>query len=183
MSTELRILVVPGALRERSLNRALARAAVREAPDGVAMALHELHGIPLYDGDVEAAGMPEPVAAWRAAIAGADALLFCTPEYNSSVPGVLKNAIDWASRGPDSPLGGKPAAIAGASPGRFGTVRSQTHLRQVLQFCGVEVMAKPELFHAQAAGLVGEDGEWRDPEALERLRGHLEAFAVWVRAR
>jgi NAD(P)H-dependent FMN reductase len=183
MSDALHVLVLPGALRERSLNRALARAAVREAPADLRLTLHELHGIPLYDGDVEAAGMPAPVAALRAAIAGADALLFCTPESNSSIPGVLKNAIDWASRGKDAPLGGKPAAIAGASPGGFGTIRAQTHLRQVLQFCGVEVMPKPELYLSRAAGLFGDDGELADAEALERLQAHLAAFGHWARAR
>ena len=179
----LSILVIPGALRARSMNRAIAHAAVGLAPAGVTLTVHELHDIPLYDGDVEAAGVPASVTALREAIGAADGLLFCTPEYNSSVPGVLKNAIDWASRPPAPPLTGKPAAFAGASPGGFGTIRSQTHLRQVLQFAGVDVMTKPELYYSRASALFGDDGELRDPDAIERLGAHLAAFAAWVRGR
>lgn len=179
----LSILVIPGALRARSMNRALAHAAVSLAPAGTTLTVHELHDVPLYDGDAEAAGVPASVTALREAIAAADALFFCTPEYNSSVPGVLKNAIDWASRPPAPPLTGKPAAFAGASPGGFGTIRSQTHLRQVLQFTGVDVMTKPELYFSRASALFGDDGELRDPDATDRLGAHLEAFATWVRAR
>ena len=179
----LSILVIPGALRARSMNRALAHAAVGLAPAGTTLTVHELHDVPPYDGDIEAAGIPESVIALREAIAAAGALFFCTPEYNSSVPGVLKNAIDWASRPPAPPLAGKPAAFAGASPGGFGTIRSQTHLRQVLQFTGVEVMPKPELYYSRASALFGDDGELRDPEAIGRLEAHLAAFAAWVRGR
>ena len=153
------ILAIPGALRAASMNRAVAHAAVELAPSGVEVVVHELHDVPLYDGDVEAAGMPPGVVALRTAIAGADALLFCTPEYNSSIPGVLKNAVDWASRPSAPPLVGKPAAFVGASPGGFGTIRSQTHLRQVLQFAGAVVMPKPEVYLSRAAALFGDDGE------------------------
>ena len=183
MSDHLSILAIPGALRSKSMNRALAHAAVGLAPAGAQIAVHELHDIPLYDGDLESAGVPASVTALREAIAAADALLFCTPEYNSSVPGVLKNAIDWASRPPAPPLTGKPAAFAGASPGGFGTIRAQTHLRQVLQFAGVDVMPKPELYFSRASALFGDDGELRDPEAIGRLEAHLSAFAEWVHGR
>ena len=179
----LSILLVPGALRAGSMNRALAHAAVGLAPAATTLTVHELHDIPLYDGDVEAAGIPASVTALREAIAAADGLFFCTPEYNSSVPGVLKNAIDWASRPPAPPLAGKPAAFAGASPGGFGTIRSQTHLRQVLQFTGADVMPKPELYFSRASPLFGDDGELRDPEAIGRLEAQLAAFAAWVRGR
>jgi len=146
----IRILVIPGALRRASFNRALARAALERMPAGAEASLFELHGVPLYDGDVEAAGFPPGVAALRAAIAGANGVLIVTPEYNYSVPGVLKNAIDWASRGPDQPLRRKTVAIAGASNGGFGSARAQLALRQVLAALDARVLNRPELMVSTA---------------------------------
>lgn len=181
MTPPVRILAVPGALRRGSFNRALAAAAVEEAPDGVDVSVHGLEHLPLYDGDVESAGMPDGVRAFRDALGTADAALLCSPEYNASVPGVLKNALDWASRGDDSPLTRLPVGLAGASPGRFGTVRSQAHLRQVLAATGALVLPKPELYVAGARALFA-DGRLSDEETRARLRTLLSALAEWTRA-
>ena len=129
------VLGFAGSLRKGSFNRMLLRAAVELAPPAMTIETIELDSIPLYNGDVEAQGDPEPVAEWKDAIRRADAILVVTPEYNYGIPGVLKNAIDWASRPPGkSVLNGKPAAIMGASPGGFGSVRAQLQLRQVFVF-------------------------------------------------
>lgn len=177
-----RILAVPGALRRASMNHGLARAAAEVAPDGIDVVVHPLHDVPLYDADVEAAGLPAGVVALREAVGAADALLLCTPEYNSSLPGVLKNALDWLSRPPrPTPLDGLPVALAGASPGGFGTIRSQTHARQVLQFTGALVLPRPELFVSRAAPLFAEDGTLTDADTRERLAALLGALDAWTR--
>jgi chromate reductase len=131
-SPPMKILGISGSLRKESFNTRLLHVAQTLAPAGVTIEVFDLAPIPLYNEDVRAAGYPPPVAALREAIRGADALLFATPEYNYSVSGVLKNAIDWASRPPDVPLLDKPAAVMGASTGLNGTVRAQFHLRQIL---------------------------------------------------
>src|SRR5213594_1904404 len=138
----MRVCGIAGSLRKGSYNRSLLRAAVEVVPAGLEIAVFDrLADIPLYDADVEARGDPEPVAALKAAIREADALLVVTPEYNYGVPGVLKNAIDGASRPPTgSVLNGKPAAIMGASPGRTGTARAQLALRQSFVFTQTLVM-------------------------------------------
>lgn len=126
-----RALGIPGSLRSGSYNRALLRAARELAPEGMGIDTFELHDVPPYNGDVEAEGDPRPVVALKQAIREADALLIATPEYNRGLPGVLKNAIDWASRPPlASPLARKPAAVMGASTGMGGTARAQEQLRR-----------------------------------------------------
>jgi len=125
------VLGISGSLRKASYNTALLRPASELLPRGMTLEVFDLSSIPLYNDDVRALGFPKPVQEFRSRIAAADALLIATPEYNFSIPGVLKNAIDWASRPPDPPLDGKPLAIMGASTGNFGTVRAQMHLRQV----------------------------------------------------
>src|SRR5438874_6188893 len=148
----LRILGFAGSLRKESFNRSLVRAAQELAPPNMMIEIFDLAGIPLYNGDVEAAGDPEPVAAFKQAIRAADALLIATPEYNHGVPGVMKNAIDWASRPPrQSVLNGKPAAIMGASPGFTGTARSQSQLRQAFVFTNTPAMLQPEILVGRAA--------------------------------
>ncbi len=128
MSRPVRVLGFAGSLRKGSYNRALLRAAGQLAPEEMSLEVFDLSPIPLYNADIEAAGVPEPVHEFKERIAAADALLIVTPEYLYSVPGVLKNALDWASRLPkDSPLNRKPVAITGAG-GLFGTVRAQGHL-------------------------------------------------------
>lgn len=177
---KLRILGVAGSLRAQSYNRAALRAASELAPADVAVEIFDLAPIPLYNDDVRVRGFPPAVAALRSAIAQADALLLVTPEYNYSVSGVLKNAIDWASRPPDQPFNGKPAAIMGASPGRLGTARAQYHLRQMLVFLDVHVLNKPEVMIAGAAEAFKE-GRLVDETTRGLVRDLMVALAVWTR--
>lgn len=176
-----RILGIPGSLRKASFNRGLVRASQELAPDGVEIELYDLGEIPLYNGDVEAQGVPIPVQAFADAIRAADALLIATPEYNYSIPGVLKNAIDWASRpSVKNPLRHKPVALMGASGGMYGTARSQLALRQVLaSMIEANTMIKPELLVNQAGQKFDSDGNLTDDETRERLTALLEALVAW----
>jgi len=177
----MRILGIAGSLRESSYNRALLRAARELLPEGVELVEHDLRDLPFYDGDVEAAGDPDSVVAFKEAIRDADALLIATPEYNRGVPGVLKNAIDWASRPPaTSPLRGKPAGIIGAG-GMSGTMRAQYHLRQIFVFTNTLVMQQPEVFVARAAERFDSNLALTDDAIREALRKHAAALAAWTR--
>ena len=146
----MKLLGISGSLRKGSFNSALLRAAVELAPAGIEFQTHALDAIPLYNEDVRSVGYPEPVVALRAAIARAEALLFVSPEYNYSIPGVLKNAIDWASRGADQPFAGKPVAFMSASGGMLGGARMQYHLRQVCVYLDMHPLNKTEVFVAKA---------------------------------
>ena len=177
----IRVLGISGSLRKGSFNTALLRAAIELAPPGMTITRADIHEIPPYDEDVRARGLPEPVQRFREAIAAADAVLFVTPEYNYSVPGVLKNAIDWASRPPSQPLADKPVSIMGASGGGSGTMRAQYHLRQTAVFLDMHVMNKPEVFVRTASEKFDAEGKLVD-EALRKLvREHLEALGAWTR--
>jgi chromate reductase len=170
-----------GSLRQGSLNRALLRAAVALAPPTLRIAIHDLAAVPLYNGDVEARAVPEPVEALRAAVRAADGLLIVTPEYNHGVPGVLKNTIDWLSRPPrGSALDGKPAAIMGASPGLTGTARGQSQLRQAFVFTNTYAMPQPEVLVARAHEKFDARGELTDAPTREFLAAFLARFAEWV---
>jgi chromate reductase len=159
----MRILGIAGSLREGSYNRSLLRAAREHLPEGVDLVDHDLRALPFYNGDVEATGDPEAVVRFKQAIREADALLIATPEYNRGVPGVLKNAIDWASRPPlASPLTGKPVAIMGASTGRGGTARAQEQLRAALEFSRADVLEQPEVLVPEAFMRFDEQGELVD---------------------
>ena len=181
MTDTLRILGFAGSLRRASFNRGLLRAAVEAAPSGIAVETFDLAPIPPYNADVEAEGDPEPVAALKERIVGADALLIVTPEANYSIPGVLKNAIDWASRPPQSAFEGKPIALAGATPGGFGTVRAQLALRQVFVFTNSYVLPKPELWVSRARERFDEAGNLVDDRVRTELRALLEALAAFAR--
>jgi chromate reductase len=166
----MRVLGIAGSLRERSYNRALLRAAAELAPPGVVFEEHDVRGLPFYDGDLEAAGDPEPVTELKNAIRRADGLVIATPEYNRGIPGGLKNAIDWASRPAlASPLAGKPVAIMGASTGRSGTARAQQQLRDALGFPRAVVLEEPEVLVPEAYLHFDERGELVDQEARERI--------------
>jgi chromate reductase, NAD(P)H dehydrogenase (quinone) len=159
----VRILGIAGSLREGSYNRSLLRAARELMPEGVELVEYEIGTLPFYDGDVEAAGDPEAVIRFKQAIRDADALLIATPEYNRGVPGVLKNAVDWASRPPlGSPLTGKPVAIMGATTGRGGTARAQEQLRAALEFSRATVLEQPEVLVPEAFMRFDEQGELVD---------------------
>ena len=156
----MRLLGIAGSLRQGSYNRALLNAARDLLPEGVELDELDLRDLPLYDGDVEAAGDPEPVMRLKDAIRRADGLLIATPEYNRGVPGVLKNAIDWASRPPlASPLARKPVAIMGASTGLGGTRRAQEQVRAALEFPGALVIEEPTVLVPEA--FLRFDGEGR----------------------
>jgi chromate reductase len=178
----LTVLGVAGSLRAGSLNKALLRAAVELSPKNLEIRVYERLGdIPLYNADVEAKGDPEPVAAFKSAIASADALLIVTPEYNYGIPGPLKNAIDWASRPPNkSVLRDKPAAIMGASSGGIGTARAQLSLRQSFVFTNTLVLPQPEVLVARATDKFDERGKLKDESTGKFVRQLLEALAEWT---
>lgn len=175
----MKILGIAGSLRESSYNRALLRAARELLPEGVELVEHDLRDLPFYDGDVEAAGDPDSVVEFKQAIREADALLIATPEYNRGVPGVLKNAIDWASRPPlGSPLTGKPVAIMGASTGRGGTARAQEQLRSALEFSRANVLEQPEVLVPEAFMRFDQQGELVDGGARAELAELLDTLVA-----
>ncbi len=177
----LKVMGIAGSLRRGSYNRAALRAAVELAPAGLEIEIFDLAPIPLYNEDVRALGFPPPVEELRERIRAADALLFVTPEYNYSVPGVLKNAIDWASRPPDQPFEGKPIAIMGASPSMFGTARAQYHLRQVFIYLDGLLLNRPEVMIASAGKKFDEHGRLTDETTRGFIRKLLEALEAWTR--
>ena len=180
MSEPLNVLGIAGSLRKASVNRGLLRAAVAEAPPSVRLSVFDLATIPLYDADVEAEGDPAPVADLKRQILAADALLLATPEYNRGMTGVMKNALDWASRPPERALAGKPVAIMGATPGGFGTRASQFQTKQILGNPGAFVLPKPEVWVSSAGKKFDEHGELTDQatrETLVDLLLALEEFA------
>jgi chromate reductase, NAD(P)H dehydrogenase (quinone) len=176
----IRVLGLAGSLRRGSFNRLALRAAGELLPEGMRLDTFDLAPIPIYDEDVKERGWPEPVAGLRARIRAADALLIATPEYNYSVSGVLKNAIDWASRPPDTPLSGKPVAMMGASPGWAGTVRAQLHLRQICSGLNMLVLNKPEVLIRQAADKFDGTGCLVDEATRDLIRKLLERLKDWT---
>jgi chromate reductase, NAD(P)H dehydrogenase (quinone) len=179
----MRILGISGSLRRDSYNTRLLRAAALALPPGAELVPYEeLAIIPPFNEDHESEGVPEAVKRLREQVAGADALLFSTPEYNASVPGVLKNAVDWASRPfPDNSLNGRPAAVIGTSTGLFGAVWAQAELRKSLRHAGAHVL-DDELPVALAAGAFAGDGRLASPELDERLDDLLGALEREVAA-
>jgi chromate reductase len=174
----MRILAVSGSLRESSFNTSLLRAAVEAAPAGTELKLWEgLGGLPLYDEDLEH-DVPEPVLRLREDWAAADAMLFATPEYNGSVPGGLKNAIDWASRPKlAGVLRNKPVAVVGASTGQFGALWAQQDLKRILGIAGARVVGT-EIPLARAHERFDAEGRLLDGEVFEQLRLHLTTLAA-----
>jgi len=171
----MRILAVSGSLRVGSYNTALARAAREVAPEGVEIELYDgLGELPPYDADADGEDAPAAVREFRKRIAAADALLVVTPEYNGSIPGVLKNAIDWASRPPrgGAALWGKAVAVAGATTGQYGAIWAQQDLRRVLGIAGARVI-EGEVAVARAQDVLDEAGRLLDLNVAERLRAHL----------
>ena len=177
----LRILGIPGSLRRQSYNRGLLEAAREVAPDGMGIEIADLRPIPFYDGDVDAEGEPASVRAFKAQIAAVDALLIATPEYNHLLSGVLKNAIDWASRpAGKSVLRHKPVAIMGASGGTSGTARAQLALRQVLTSTECYVLPSPQVLVPNARDRFDAEGRLTDERVREHIRALLDALREWV---
>ena len=178
------ILAISGSLRKASFNTGLMRAAERLDLPGVTVSGMTLHGIPLYDGDVEAAdGIPPAVTAMKAAIRTADGVLLVTPEYNNGIPGVFKNAIDWASRPPaesGAVFGSRPVAVIGASPGGFGTILSQNHWLPVLRTLGMRPWFAGRLMVSRAGGLFDDAGNLTDEDTRARLKDFISGFAEFA---
>lgn len=182
-----RILGISGSLRKGSYNSSLLRATASLAPAGVEIEVAGIHGIPLYDGDAEStSGIPEPVRALKERVVAADGLLLVTPEYNNSVPGVFKNAIDWLSRPPEDiarVFGDRPTALLGASPGGFGTILSQNAWLPVLRTLRARLwLGGGSLLVSRAHKVFGEDGSLVDDGIRDRLRVFVEGFAEFVAA-
>ena len=175
----MKILALSGSLRAGSYNTALARAARELAPAGVEVELYDaLAALPPYDADTDGDGEPVAVRELRRQIHDADALLFVTPEYNGSIPGVLKNAVDWASRPHRAAaLSGKTVAVAGATPGQYGAIWAQQDLRRVLGIAGARVI-EGELPVARAHDAFDEAGRLTDSAVADRLRRHLETLVI-----
>jgi chromate reductase len=181
MSDTVHVLGISGSLRKASFNAALLRAAIASAPADVAVTVADISGIPLYNEDDRAIGFPASVVRLREQIGQADALLIATPEYNFSVPGVLKNALDWASRPPDHPFAGKPLAIMGASQSMSGTMRAQYHLRQIAVFLDMHPINKPEVFVRMAAKAFDAEGRLTDEATAKLLTQLWPALIAWTR--
>ncbi|HEY0420220.1 MAG TPA: NAD(P)H-dependent oxidoreductase [Acetobacteraceae bacterium] len=181
MSDAIRVLGISGSLRKASFNTMALRAAIGLAPPGMVIEECSIREVPFYDGDVETGtGIPAAAEAFRARIRAADALLIVSPEYNASVPGVLKNAIDWASRPPAQPFDGKPIAIMGASPGVFGTVRGQAHLRQVLANVNGLVLPQPQVMIGSAGQRFDAEGNLTDEATRKFVADLLTRLKDWT---
>lgn len=178
----VKLLGISGSLRKGSFNTSLLRAAQELAPEGVALELATLHGVPLYDGDVESStGLPEAVVALKEKVVASDGVLLATPEYNNGIPGVFKNAIDWLSR-PPGDIGrvfkGRPFALIGASPGGFGTILSQTAWLPVLRTLGTDFWTQGRLMVARAANAFDGEGRLQDASLREQLAQFLAGFGA-----
>ena len=177
----IRVLGISGSLRRASFNTGLLRAAQETAPEGMSISIFDIRDIPFYDGDLEADGDPDPVTALKSAVREADGVIFATPEYNWGTSGVLKNAIDWASRDrEDGSLMGKPGTIIGAG-GRAGTARAQMQLLETLGETGTIVMVKPGMqVSAFAPNCFDSEGNLIDDEIRDLLRKDLDEFGKWI---
>jgi chromate reductase len=180
MSKTIRILGIAGSLRKASFNQGVLRAAAELAPEGATIEIFDLDGIPGFNQDDEQ-DPPEKVAELKRKIRESDAILFVTPEYNYSIPGVLKNAIDWASRPyGDSAWDGKPAAIMGASIGGIATARAQYHLRQMMVFLNMFPVNQPEVMIGNCSDKFDEQGNLTDDETKKFIRQLLENLVEWT---
>jgi chromate reductase, NAD(P)H dehydrogenase (quinone) len=181
MEDMIKILGIAGSLRKESYNRSALRTAVKLVPQGAQLETFQLDNIPPFNSDLES-DLPYSVSSFKAAIKAADAILIVTPEYNYSVPGVLKNAIDWASRPyGDNAWDGKTVGVMGASTGIFGTARAQYHLRQMFVFLNMFPVNKPEVMIAHADDKFDDEGNLRDQLTTQKIRELLEALVEWTK--
>jgi chromate reductase len=175
------VLGICGSLRKDSYNMATLRVAIAQKPSGMTVEVADISQIPPYNEDVRQQGFPPSVETLRRQIAAADALLFACPEYNYSMSGVLKNAIDWASRPPDQPFAGKPCAIIGAAAGMAGSARAQYDLRRSCVFLDMHPLNKPEVLIGQAQTKFDADGNLNDEAARGFIRDLMANLAAWAR--
>ena len=181
MSDKITVLGFAGSLRKMSYNKALLRAALELAPEDVQLEIFDLEGIPLYNQDLDN-NLPERVKEFKKKIRAADAILIATPEYNYSMPGVLKNAIDWASRPPgDNAFDGKPLAIMSASIAMLAGSRAQYHLRQSCVYLNMFPLNRPEVMVPQAQDKIDANGHVTDEKTRQKIRELLESLSVWTR--
>lgn len=182
MKKSLHILALAGSLRQDSVNQGLLRAVREMLPDSIQMEIFDLASIPLFNIDIKAQGEPQAVLAFKQRIAAADALLIATPEYNASIPGVLKNALDWASHPrSQSPLADKPLAIIGAG-GRSGTVHAQRHLREIAAHLNMRVLPGPDVLVQHAWEKFDAQGNLIDDQTQRQLVDLLAALSAWIQA-
>lgn len=174
------IALICGSLRKKSFNHALALVAMQSVPAGHTIELIEWADVPVYNGDIEDAGMPESVARIRQKLEAANGILFVTPEYNRSIPGGLKNLIDWLSRPPKNMFDGKPIALMGASDGNFGTIQCQTHLRAILPQIGGWVMPSPNVYVIRAQDKFNTELQLTDQFTKDSVTKLLTAFTNWI---
>lgn len=181
---KIRILGIVGSLRKGSYNRALLRAAIELAPDGMEISIFDneiMSAIPLYNEDIRIQAVPKPVRILKQEIKQADGLIFAIPEYNFSVSGVLKNAIDWVSRPPnESPLNGKPVAIMGASSGISGTIRAQMHFKQISTATNLLLVNRPQVYVANSADKFDSDGRLIDEDARHFIGLLMKELLDWT---
>ncbi len=180
-----KIVGISGSLRQGSFNTKLLQVCTTLLPAGVSLEIASIRDVPLYDGDVEAQGIPAGVARLKDQVAAADALLIVSPEYNHSMPGVLKNAIDWMSR-PSSDIGrvfkGRPVALIGASPGQFGTARGQVSWLSALRAVLLRPYFEADAFYlGRAHQAFDEQGALKDPKSVELLQAFLSGFVDFIR--
>ncbi len=180
MADIIKIVAFTGSLRRDSFNKSALRAAQQLAPEGAQVEIIDLAPLPFFNEDLEAEGVPAVVKEFTAKIAAADALLICTPEYNYSIPPVLKNALDWASRGANPPLNNKPLAIMSASTGMLGGARVQYHLRQVCVGLNLRVLNRPEVFITHAHTKFDENGNLTDEYTQKAIPKLLQALIDWT---
>lgn len=181
MKNEIHLVGMSGSLRKGSYNTQLLNSLPDLLPEGVTMEIVKIGDLPLYDADLETEGLPASVGDFREALSRADAFVFVSPEYNYSVPGTLKNAIDWGSRAGDHPFTGKPVAVMGATQGMWGTVRMQAAFRPIFQFLNMVPVNKPEVLVAQAPAKFGPDGRLSDQPTILIVRQQLEELKKLTR--
>ena len=180
----MHIVAICGSMRRDSINRKLLHALAKRAPEGVTVTIAELHGIPVYDGDVEAEGFPPAVTALQDQIAAADGVILGSPEYNGGVPGPLKNAIDWCSRGRmQEVFAGRPFGLVGATPGPSGTRSAQGAWLSTFRVLGVDAWLAGMLFVPHAQRALGDDGTITDERTERYTQRYIDGFVDFIRSR
>lgn len=179
--TPLSILGLSGSLRTGSYNRSILRACMGLVPEGMELHDYDYSDVPLYNGDVEALGMPPSALALKTQIEAADGVLIVTPEYNRGMPGVLKNALDWASRPPPGTLARKPIAVTGASPGWQGALRAQEQVKQFAIHLNMYLLPQPEVHIGEVRTKLDDNGNLIDERTREHLQGLLKTFGEFIR--